>query len=363
MIRLGREFAEALEDLAEQRGLDLDAVISVMESALQSAYNKFKPSEKEMEVKINQHTGDITINEIREVVEEVEDKNKEITLNDALDIDETAEIGKTIRIEHNPTGFSRIAAQTARQVITQKLRDEERKVVYSEFADRIGDMVNGTIYKVEGDDIVIRINDRTDAELPRRERIFGERYNPGAVMKFYVLDVKQKTRGPRILVSRTHPGLLKKLLELEIPEIQQGIIEVKNIVRDGGSRAKISLSSLDPNVDPVGACIGNGGLRIKSVSAQLKGEKIDAVVYSADPLVYIKNALLPAQVSKIEAVEGHEKEANVYVYPDQLSLAIGGRGQNVRLAAKLTGWKINVLTVEPDKMPTLKDIFHDVFTQ
>lgn len=362
MMRLGREFIEALDALAEQRGLELSAVISVMESALLSAYNKYKPTEKEMEVKINSATGDVVINEIREVVENVEDQNKEISLNDALDIDEYAEIGGQIRIEHTPKDFSRIAAQTARQVITQKLRDEERKVVYTEFADRIGDVITGTVYKVEGDDIVVRINDRTDAELPKRERIMGERYNPGSLLKFYILDVKQKSRGPKILVSRTHPGLLKKLLEIEIPEIQQGIIEIKSIVRDPGARAKVSLVSLDPNVDPVGACIGNGGIRIKAVSSQLKGEKVDVVIFSADPLVYIKNALLPAQVAKVEPVLDHEKEFTAYVYQDQLSLAIGKGGQNVKLAAKLTGWKINVLTVEPDKMPTLKDIFHDVFT-
>ena len=362
MMRLGREFIDALETLAEQRGLDFEAVINVIESALLSAYNKYQPSDNEMEVKINIENGDVIISEIRKIVETVEDKNHEISLNDALDYDQNAEVGQILRIEREPKDFSRIAAQTARQVITQKLRDEERKVVYSEFADRIGDMVIGTIYKVEGDDIVVRINDKTDAELPRRERIYGEYYNPGSMMKFYVLDVKQKSRGPRITVSRTHPGLLKKLMELEIPEIQQGIIEIKGVVRDAGARAKVSLVSLDPNVDPVGACIGNGGARIKAVSSQLKGEKVDVVIYSTDPAVYIKNALLPAQISRIEPSIDNEKEFSVYVYKDQLSLAIGKAGQNVRLAAKLTGFKINVLTVEPDKMPTLKDIFHDVFT-
>ncbi len=361
MMRLGREFIEALDALAEQRGLDIDVVIATMESAMQSAYNKYQPGEQETEIKIDHETGDITIHELRKVVETVEDVDKEITLDDALNYDPNIELGDTLRIERNPTNFGRIAAQTARQVIAQKLRDEERKLVYSAFADRVGDMINGTIYKTEGDDIIVRINDKTDAELPRRERINGERYNPGNVMKFYVLDVKQKSRGPKIILSRTHPGLLKKLMELEIPEIQQGIIEIRNIVRDGGARAKVALSSLDPNVDPVGACIGNGGLRIRAISSALKDEKIDVLVYSNDPLVYIKNAMLPAQVAKVEPVVDHEREANVHVYQDQLSLAIGKAGQNVRLAAKLTGWKINVTTVEPDRMPTLKDIFHDVF--
>ncbi|MBQ6775421.1 MAG: transcription termination/antitermination protein NusA [Synergistaceae bacterium] len=361
-MRLGHEFIEALDALAEQRGLDITVVIATMESAMQSAYNKYQPGEAETEIKIDHDTGDMTIYELRTVVETLSDTpNTEITLKDALKYDPNAEIGEKIKIEKNPTNFGRIAAQTARQVITQKLRDAERNVVYNSFADRVGDMVSGTIYRVEGDDIVIRINDKTDAELPKRERINGERYNPGTVMRFYVLEVKQKQRGPRIVVSRTHPGLLKKLMELEIPEIADGIIEIKNIVRDGGSRAKVALATLDPNVDPVGACIGNGGIRVKALSSSLKGERIDAVVYSPDPLVYIKNALVPAQIVKVEPVLDHEKEATAYVYQDQLSLAIGKAGQNVKLAAKLTGWKINVTTVEPDRMPTLKDIFHEVF--
>ena len=363
-MRLGREFIEALDALAEQRGLDVGVVIATMEAAMQSAYNKYQPGEQETEIKIDHDTGDITIYELRKVVENkeaIEDLAKEISLDDAWEYDKDIQVGQTLRIERNPTNFGRIAAQTARQVITQKLRDEERKLVYSAFADRVGDMITGTIYKTEGDDIVVRINDKTDAELPRRERINGERYNPGEVMKFYVLDVKQKARGPRIVVSRTHPGLLKKLMEIEIPEIQQGIVEIRNVARDGGARAKVALASLDPNVDPVGACIGNGGFRIKAVSAALKDEKIDAVAYSTDPMVFIKNAMVPAQVARVEPVPDHEKEANVYVYQDQLSLAIGKLGQNVRLAAKLTGWKINVNTIEPDRMPTLKDIFHDVF--
>ena len=366
MMRLGREFIETLDALAEERGLDITVVLATMESAMLSAYNKYLPGEREAEVKIDHETGDMSIYEIRKVVKKIGEDPKvppemEITLDDALHYDKDVKVGEKIRIEKNPPNFGRIAAQTARQVITQKLRDAERNLVYNSFADRVGDMVSGTIYRVEGDDIVIRINDKTDAELPKRERIPNERYNPGTVMRFYVLEVKQKQSGPRIVVSRTHPGLLKKLMELEIPEIQEGIIEIKNIVRDGGARAKVALQSLDPNVDPVGACIGNGGIRIKAISSSLRGEKIDALVFSNDPLVYIKNAMSPAQVAKVEPVLDHEKEATVYVYQDQLSLAIGKAGQNVKLAAKLTGWKINVTTVEPERMPTLKDIFHEVF--
>ncbi len=373
-MRLGSDFVKALDTLAEERGLDVNVIISTLEAALLSAYNrKYHPlsatgaSEKNTEIKIDHETGEITVSELRKVVDELKDPEKEITLDDALAIDSTAEIGQTLRIERNPSDFGRIAAQTARQIISQRLRDEERRVVYSAFADKVGDLVSGVIFKAEGDQIIVHINDKTDALLPRRERINGEKYIPGTTMKFYVLDVKNNIRGPRITVSRTHPGLLKRLMELEIPEIQQGIIEIKGVVRDGGMReggmrAKVSLVTLDPDVDPVGACVGNGGIRIKAVSSALKNEKIDIVVYSNDPLVYIKNALLPAQVARVEPVLDHEREATAYVYQDQLSLAIGKAGQNVRLAAKLTGWKVNIETIEPDRMPTLKDIFHDVFT-
>ena len=214
---------------------------------------------------------------------------------------------------------------------------------------------------MDGENVIIQLNDKTDATLPKKEKIPGERYKPGDVMKLYVLDVKQTVRGPKILLSRTHPGLLRRLMELEIPEIQQGAIEIKNIVRDGGARAKVSLSALIPDVDPVGACVGNGGSRIKAISSALKGEKVDVIIFSDDPLIYIKNSLSPAQVARVEPVLDHERTVTVYVYPDQLSLAIGKAGQNVRLAAKLTGWKIDITTVEPDRMPTLKDIFHEVF--
>ena len=357
-MRLGSDFVKALDTLAEERGLDVNVIISTLEAALLSAYNrKYHPFstagaiEKYTEIKIDHATGEITVSELRKVVDELKDPEKEITIDDALAIDSTAEIGQTIRIERNPSDFGRIAAQTARQVISHRLRDEERRVVYSAFADKVGDLVSGTVFKAEGDQIIVHINDKTDALLPRRERINGEKYIPGTTMKFYVLDVKNNMRGPRITVSRTHPGLLKRLMELEIPEIQQGIIEIKGVVRDGGMReggmrAKVSLVTLDPDVD----------------RSALKNEKIDIVVYSNDPLVYIKNALLPAQVARVEPVLDHEREATAYVYQDQLSLAIGKAGQNVRLAAKLTGWKVNIETIEPDRMPTLKDIFHEVFT-
>ena len=362
-MRLGRNFIEALDNLSMERGLDVNVIISTLEAALLSAYKKFQTGSQDIEIKIDTETGDILVNEIRKVVDEVKEPDTEITLRDALRYDRNAQIGGVIRIERNPTDFGRIAAQTARQVIAQRLRDEERRVVYSEFADKVGDMVTGTIFKNEGENTIVHINDKTEAILTRKEKIQGERYIYGNSMKFYVLDVKQNARGPKIMLSRTHPGLLRRLMETEIPEIHQGIIEIKNIVRDGGSRAKVSLVTLDPNVDPVGACVGNQGARIKAVSNALRGEKVDIVIYSEDPLNYIRAALSPAQIAKVEPALDSENAAIVYVYQDQLSLAIGKQGQNVRLAAKLTGWKIDIKTIEPDRMPTLKDIFHDVFNE
>ena len=360
-MRLGREFIDALDTLSKTRGLEIDVIISTLEAALSSAYSKFHPGEQKTEIRIDHETGDINVRELRKVVETLTNPDTEITLRDALAINRDARLGDTLRIELNPSDFGRIAAQTARQVITQRLRDEALRVEYSAFADKVGDMVVGTIFKVDGDQVIVRLNDKADAVLPKKERINGERYTPGDTLKFYVLDVNERSRGPRITLSRTHPGLLKRLMEIEIPEIQQGIIEIRNIVRDGGARAKVSLVTLDPNVDPVGACVGNGGIRIKAISSALKGEKVDVILFSQDPLTYIKNALSPAQIAKVEPVLDNEKAVTAYVYPDQLSLAIGKSGQNVRLAAKLTGWKIDITPIEPDRMPTLKDIFSDVF--
>lgn len=360
-MRLGHDFIEALYALSEARRLDVKVIISTLETALASAYSKFHPGEQRTEIRIDQDTGDIIVNELRKIVEEVNNPDTEITLKDAQAINPDAQLGKTLRIEQNPEDFGRIAAQTARQVITQRLKDEAMRLEYSAFTDKIGDISDGSIFKNDGEQITIKLNDKADAVLPKKERITNEKYIPGMTMKFYILDVREHSKGPGITVSRTHPGLLKRLMELEIPEIRQGVVEIKNIARDPGARAKISLVSLDPNVDPVGACVGGGGARIKAVSSALRGEKIDVVAFSQDPLIYIKNALAPAQTAKIEPVLDSEHAVKVYVSQDQLSLAIGKAGQNVRLAAKLTGWKIDIVPAEPDRMPTLKDIFTDVF--
>jgi N utilization substance protein A len=378
-MQLGRDFLRALSQITKERGLSSELIASSLEAALISAYKKYQGGNQDVEVAIDFESGNISVNELRTVVKKVESPDTEITAADAKKlVFKKAALGDVLRIEKNPEDFGRIAAQTARQVIIQRLKDAERQVIYEEFSDKVGEMMTGVVFKSENDQVLVRLNERTEAILPREERIAGERYAPGDRMKFYVLDVRQTTRGHRIVVSRTHPGLLRKLLELEIPEIGSGVIEIKNIVREGGVRAKVALVTLDANVDPVGACVGNlggrpkpasrdllmgdsdnSGGRLKSVSKELAGEKIDIIIWNSDPLIYIRNALSPAKVARVEPVLDQERAVQVYVYPGQLSLAIGKSGQNVRLSARLTGWKIDINALEVDRMPTLSDIFHD----
>ena len=360
-MQLGRDFVRALAQITKERGLSQEVIASSLEAALISAYRKYQGGNQEVEVHIDTENGDISICEVKHIVADVVSPDTEISLADAqaqgfVDVTE----GDFIRIEKNPENFGRIAAQTARQVIIQRLKDAERQIIFEEFSDRVGDLVTGVVFKSENDQVLIRLNDRTEAILPREERIVNEKYIPGERLKFYLLDVRQTTRGPRIVVSRTHPGLLRKLLELEVPEIQEGVIEIKNIVREAGARAKVAVQTLDMNVDPVGACVGNNGARIKSISKELCGEKVDVIIWNSDPLQYIRNSLSPAKIVRIEPILEQEKAVTVFSRPDQLSLAIGKAGQNVRLAARLTGWKIDINALEPERMPTLHDIFQDI---
>jgi len=334
----------ALHQIEEEKGLPISIIISSLEAALVSAYKKNYDGNANVEVELDLENGEIRLFEIPSAnIAEGEEK----TLEES-------------RIEISPSGFGRIAAQTARQVIIQRLKDAERQIIFDEFADRVGDLVNGIIFKSEGDHVFVRLNDRTEAILPKEERISGEEYRLGDRLKFYLLDVRKTTRGPRIVVSRTHPGLLRKLLELEVPEIQEGTIEIKGIVREAGTRSKVAVLSFDANVDPVGACVGAKGSRIKSISAELSGERMDVIIWSSDPLQFIRNALSPAKVMRVEPLLEEDRAVSVYVRPDQLSLAIGKAGQNVRLAARLTGWKIDIKVLEPERMPTLQDLFSDI---
>jgi transcription termination factor NusA len=312
-MQLGRDFVRALAQITKERGLSQEVIASSLEAALISAYRKYQGGNQEVEVHIDTENGDISICEVKHIVADVVSPDTEISLADAqaqgfVDVTE----GDFIRIEKNPENFGRIAAQTARQVIIQRLKDAERQIIFEEFSDRVGDLVTGVVFKSENDQVLIRLNDRTEAILPREERIVNEKYIPGERLKFYLLDVRQTTRGPRIVVSRTHPGLLRKLLELEVPEIQEGVIEIKNIVREAGARAKVAVQTLDMNVDPVGACVGNNGARIKSISKELCGEKVDVIIWSSDPLQYIRNSLSPAKIVKIEPILEQEKAVTAF---------------------------------------------------
>ena len=360
-MQLGKDFIKALKQIETEKGLPMDIIASSLEAAMASAYKKYKNGNQVVEVHLDLSSGEITLAEKYGIVEEVTNPDSELTLIQAKEQGfGDLEVGDFAYVEINPENFGRIAAQTARQVIIQRLKDAERQIIFNEFADHIGDMVLGSIFKAEGDQILVRVNDRTDALMPKEERISSEAYLPGERKKFLLLDVRKTTRGPRIIVSRTHPGLLKRLMELEVPEISEGTVEIKSIVREAGARAKVAVRSLDMNVDPVGACVGNGGARIKSISDELGGERIDVIIWNDDPMQFARNALSPARVAKIEPVLEQEHALRVFVRQDQLSLAIGKAGQNVRLAARLTGWKIDIKVIEPERLPTLHDLFDDI---
>jgi len=360
-VQLGRDFVKALHQIEEEKGLPVGVITSSLEAALISAYRKHRGGNQNVEVNLDLEREEISLFEVRRVVAEGSDPDTEMSLTEARllgyhDVDP----GDVVRIEVFPEGFGRIAAQTARQVIIQRLKDAERQVIFDEFADKIGDLVTGVIFKTEGEHVLVRLNERTEAILPREERIVGESYPPGERFKFFLLDVRRTTRGPRIVVSRTHPGLLRRLLEVEVPEIAEGVVEIRNIVRESGTRSKVAVLSMDANVDPVGACVGPKGARIKAVGGELGDERMDIIIWSADPLQYIRNALSPAKVVRVEPSLEADRAARVFVRPDQLSLAIGKAGQNVRLAARLTGWKIDIKVLEPERMPTLQDLFEDL---
>ncbi|MDD4751305.1 MAG: transcription termination factor NusA [Synergistaceae bacterium] len=360
-MQLGKDFKKVLKQIEEEKGLSEEIIVASLEAAMVSAYKKYKGGNQTAEVHIDVDSGDFTLYEVRLVVPDETSDESEISIAEAKRRgNDDVEPGDIIRKEVFPEDFGRIAAQTARQVIIQRLKDAERQVIYEQFSDKIGNIITGTIFKSEGDQILVRLNEKTEAIMPKEERIIGEKYLPGSRMKFYLLDVRQTTRGPRIIVSRTHPKLLHKLLELEVPEIQDGVVEIRNIVREAGTRAKIAVASLDANVEPLGACVGKQGARIKSISNELHGERIDIIVWSQDILTYIRNSLSPAKVLKIEPLLDQDRSVIVYVRSDQLSLAIGKAGQNVRLAARLTGWKIDIKVKEDEKLPTMKDLFEDL---
>ena len=336
----GKEFLQTLKELAYEKGIDEELLFETIEAALISAYKRNFSSEQNVRISLSRETGEFHVFAIKEVVEEVKSDIKEISLAQARAISPDYAVGDVVEIEMTPANFGRIAAQTAKQVVMQRLRDAERGIVYKEYENRSSDIVTGIVQRVEGRNVFVDIG-RAEAVLMATEQMPTEEYNYGDTLRAYIIEVKNMMRGPQIILSRTHPGLLKKLFELQVPEIQEGVVEIKSIAREAGSRSKVAVASLEERVDPIGACVGPHYMRVQAVVDELAGEKIDIVKWSDDPATYIANSLNPAKVISV-AVNEAEKVSRVIVPDYQLSLAIGKEGQNARLAAKLTGWKIDI---------------------
>ncbi|QCX32277.1 transcription termination/antitermination protein NusA [Caloramator sp. E03] len=334
------ELIEALEELVKEKRIDREIIFTALESALVSAYKKNYGTAQNVKVNVNRDTGEIHVYAQKEVVEEVYDNLLEISLEDARKISLKYNIGDIVDVEVTPKDFGRVAAQTAKQSVIQKIREAEREIIYKEFIEKENDLITGVVQKKEKQNVLVDIG-RTETLLAPNEQMPNEEYNHGDILKLYVVEVKKTPKGPNIVISRTHPGLIKRLFELEVPEIFEGIVEIKSIAREAGSRTKIAVHSKDENVDPTGACVGPKGIRVQNIVNELKGEKIDIVKWSKDPSEFIANAISPAKVISVEVNED-EKSAKVIVPDYQLSLAIGKEGQNARLAAKLTGWKIDI---------------------
>ncbi|MDA8443045.1 MAG: transcription termination factor NusA [Peptococcaceae bacterium] len=334
------EFIEALQELEKQKGIAAEVLLEAIEAALISAYKKNFGSLQNVRVHIERSTGEIKVYARKSVVVDVDDERAEVSLEDARKIDLNYELDDVVEYEVTPRDFGRIAAQTAKQVVVQRIREAERGLIFDEFINREGDIVTGVVQRIEQKNVLIDLG-KVEAALGPQEQIPGEIYHFNDRVKTYIVEVKKTTKGPQILVSRTHPGLLKRLFELEVPEIFDGVVEIKAVAREAGARSKIAVHSRDENVDPVGACVGPKGMRVQTIVTELKGEKIDIVRWSPEPEKFVANALSPAKVLSVSIIENH-KVAQVVVPDYQLSLAIGKEGQNARLAAKLTGWKIDI---------------------
>ena len=345
MIKIGTALFEAAEQFEREKGISKEVLIASLCDALAAAYKKHIKDKDAMNVEaiLDEQNGEIGVFRTKVVVEDVEDEDLEISLKDAKEIDEDVELDDEVKIEVTPENFGRVAAQSAKQVITQRIREAERKMVLDEFMSKKGTLITGIIQRRTDRAVIVNIG-KTDAIMPTREQIPGEYYKPGNRIRVFVLDVKETSKLPQVIVSQAHAEIVRELFELEVPEIEDGIVEIKSIAREAGFRTKLAVWSNDPSVDSVGACIGPRGTRIQTIVGELKNEKIDIVRYSEDPVEYIVNALSPARIISVDILADEEDrhEAFVIVPDDQLSLAIGREGQNVRLAHRLTNWKIDI---------------------
>lgn len=343
---MNTEFMQALDELVRDRGIDKDVLLETIEQALTSAYKKNFGSAQNVRIDMNRETGDIKVYSQRVVVDESDlyDNFLEIELSEAREINQSYELGDIIEHEVTPRDFGRIAAQTAKQIVVQKIREAEREMTYNEFLEKQDELVTGEISRTssrDGKQIVFVQIGKGEGVLLQSEQIRGEDYRIGSNMKFYVLEVNKTNKNPQILLSRSNAGLVKRLFEMEVPEIQEGIVHIKSISREAGSRTKMAVKSIDDKIDPIGACVGTQGARVRNIVDELGDEKIDIVKYSDDPSTFIEAALSPSKVTKVFVDEAN-KSAIVIVPDYQLSLAIGKEGQNARLAARLTNWKIDI---------------------
>jgi len=350
---------QTIESLAKEKGIEADVIITAIEDAVLTASRKYYKSDENLRTKFNPDSGQVELFAVRQIVEEVTDPVAEISLAEARELyGEEAEPGMEIEFPKPTDVLGRIAAQTAKQVIFQKVREAERENVFGEFSQRVGEVVNGLVKRFESGDIVVEVG-RVEALLPRREQSRAENYTTGDRVRAVIKDVNKNTKGPQIILSRTDPVLLIKLFEQEVPEIYDGTVVIRGAVREAGDRAKVAVASREREVDPVGACVGMKGTRVQAIIRELRGEKIDIVEWSDDPATFVTNGISPARVQRVSVVDEADRVIEVVVEDRQLSLAIGKKGQNVRLAAKLTGWKIDIKS-EEEKRREVEAQFDDL---
>ncbi len=339
---MNKDFIRALDEIEKEKGIKKEEILQALEKALQKSYEEnYKANNAE--ISINPETGDTKVYALKEVVEtkdDIENPDYQIALDEALVHSKRAKVGKTIKIKVMPKSFLRVAAQKAKNIVIQQIRDSERKVVYDSYIDKKHELINGTVQRIDFNNIYVDLG-KSEGVIPEIERVPGEEFSPGDRIKVYVKDVKETTKGAQIILSRKDPDLVTRLFELEVPEISSGIVDIISISREAGFRTKIAVHANDPNIDPVGAAVGVKGSRVNSIVEEINNEKIDIIIWSKNNKVYLSNSLSPAEVSDI-FIDEENKEAVAFVPDDQLSLAIGKEGQNVRLAAKLTNWKIDI---------------------
>ena len=353
------DFYTAIAQIAAERGIPREAVLSSVEHALKTVYKKLENTEEEVTVEIEPVNGSMHVYLLKRVVAEIEDPTNDILLAEALTYAPEVAVGDEIKIEKTPENFGRIAAQTVKQVVLQKIRDYERDTVYEEFQDKQGEVLNGTVQRADSRAVIVELG-KAEAVMPVREQVPTERYRPGQRVKVYLVEVNRDQRGPQLIVSRSHPNLIRRLFELEVPEIFSGAVEIMEVAREPGLRSKVAVAARQEKVDPVGSCVGIRGVRIQNIVNELYGEKIDVIEWSPDVATFISNALSPAKPASVSLEEGTEgtKVATVIVPSDQMSLAIGKEGQNARLAYKLTGWRIDIKDPE-----TLREHGQDLLRQ